>query len=124
LVSAFSFIGFLIRELRTGHPVVELRILKNRNFAIGLALMTCVGGVLYGTTAALPIFLQTLMGYPALQSGMALSPRGIGAFVTTFIVGRLIGRVPNRVLITIGFVLLAVSSFWLGHISLQISVWN
>jgi DHA2 family multidrug resistance protein len=79
---------------------------------------------LYGTTAALPIFLQTLMGYPALQSGLALSPRGLGAFVTTFLVGRLVGRVRNRVLITIGFSLLAASSFCLGNINLQIGLWN
>ena len=48
----------------------------------------------------------------------------MGAFVTNFIVGRLVGRVRNRVLITIGFSLLAVSSFWLGNINLQISLWN
>jgi DHA2 family multidrug resistance protein len=87
-------------------------------------LITSLAAVLYGTTAALPIFLQTMMGYPALRSGFALSPRGIGAFVMTIIVGRLVGRVPNRLLISIGFVLLSISSFWLGHINLQISVWN
>jgi DHA2 family multidrug resistance protein len=56
-------------------------------------LMTVAGAILYGTTAELPLFLQTLMGYPALQSGYAMSPRGIAAFVTTFLVGRLVGRV-------------------------------
>jgi DHA2 family multidrug resistance protein len=124
LISAGCFLAFVVRELRTGHPIVDLRILKNRNFASGIVLITCLGGVLYGTTAAIPIFLQTLMGYPALESGLALSPRGVGAFITTFIVGRLVGRVRNRVLLGIGFCLLAASSFWLGHINLQISVWN
>jgi len=124
VISAFCFVAFVVRELRTRHPIVNLRILTNRNFLAGIILITCLGGVLYGTTAALPIFLQTIMGYPALQSGFALSPRGIGALITTAIVGRLIGKVPNRVLIAIGFVLLAMSSFWLGHINLQISVWN
>ena len=124
VLSVACFLGFVIRELRIDHPIVNLRILKNRNFLAGVVLITCLGGVLYGTTAALPIFLQTLMGYPALQSGFALSPRGIGALITTAIVGRLIGKVPNRLLIAVGFVLLAMSSFWLGHINLQISVWN
>jgi len=123
-ISTVCFLAFVIRQLRVPHPIVNLRVLKNRNFSAGIVLVTCLGGVLYGTTAALPIFLQTLMGYPALDSGLALSPRGVGAFVTTFMVGRLIGRVRNRVLMTIGFVLLAASSFWLGHINLQISVWN
>ncbi|HEX4265214.1 MAG TPA: DHA2 family efflux MFS transporter permease subunit [Verrucomicrobiae bacterium] len=124
VISTVCFIAFVMRELRTDHPIVNLRVLKNRNFVAGVVLITCLGGVLYGTTAALPIFLQTLMGYPALQSGYALSPRGIGALITTFIVGRLIGKVPNRLLITVGFILLAMSSFWLGMINLQISVWN
>jgi DHA2 family multidrug resistance protein len=124
ILSVLSFVGFIIRELCTEHPIVELRIFRNRNYAAGILMITTLGAVLYGTTAALPIFLQTLMGYPALKSGLALSPRGIGAFITTWIVGRLVGRVKNRVLITIGFCLLAVSSFWLGHINLEIAMWN
>jgi DHA2 family multidrug resistance protein len=124
VISVASFVGFLVRELRTGHPIVDLRVLKNRNFGTGVLMITTLGAVLYGTTAALPIFLQTLMGYPALTSGLTLSPRGVGAFITTFIIGRLVGRVRNRVLISIGFVLLAGSSFWLGHINLEVGLWN
>ncbi len=90
---------------------------------IGVPL-AALAAVLYGTTAALPIFLQTMMGYPALQSGFALSPRGIGAFVTTTLVGRIIGKVPNRVLMFIGFTLLATSSFWLGQINMEVSMRN
>jgi DHA2 family multidrug resistance protein len=124
VLSVLCGIAFVIREFTTDHPIVNLRVLRNRNFAAGVLLITTLGAVLYGTTAALPIFLQTLMGYPALQSGFALSPRGIGAFLTTMLVGRIVGRVPNRVLMMIGFTLLAVSSFWLGHINLQVSMWN
>jgi DHA2 family multidrug resistance protein len=124
VISVAGFLAFVVRELRTDHPIVNLRVLKSRNFTSGIVLITCLGGVLYGTTAALPIFLQTMMGYPALQSGFALSPRGLGALVTTFIVGRLAGRVRNRILISVGFVLLAMSSFWLGQINLGISVWS
>jgi len=121
LFSVLALAGFVVRELRAEHPIVDLRILKNRNFAVGVVLMTLLGGVLYGTTAALPIFLQTLLGYPALQSGLAMSPRGIGAFLTTMVVGRLVGRVSNRWLMFAGFSLLTVSSFWLGHINMDIA---
>ena len=124
VISACCFLAFVVCEVRTGHPIVNLQVLKNRNFAAGVLMMTVLGAVLYGTTAALPIFLQTMMGYSALQSGLTLSPRGLGAFVTNFMVGRLVGRIRNRVLITIGFSLLAASSFWLGHINLQISMRN
>ena len=78
-------------------------MLRNRNFALGTLLITVVGVVLYSTTALLPLFLQGLMGYPALNSGMAISPRGIGAIVALMIVGRLVGKVDTRLLMTIGF---------------------
>jgi DHA2 family multidrug resistance protein len=122
VLSVLCFAGFVVRELRTDHPIVNLHVLKNRNFAAGVIMMTVLAGVLYGTTAALPIFLQTMMGYSALQSGLTLSPRGIGAFVMNSIVGHLVGRVRNRVLITIGFSLLTAASFWLGNINLEISM--
>jgi len=121
-ISVVSFLAMLIREFRAAHPVVDLRMLGNRNFSTGLALITIVGVVLYGTTAAIPIFLQTLMGYTALDSGLALSPRGLAAFATTIVVGRLVGRVRSRYLLITGFSLVAVSSFMLGRINLQVDM--
>ena len=124
VLSVACFLGFVVRELRIAHPIVDLRVLKNRNFGAGVLMITTLAAVLYGTTAALPIFLQTLMGYPALESGLTLSPRGVAAFVATFVVGRLVGRIRNRILIAFGFALLAFSSFWLGHINLQVGIWD
>jgi DHA2 family multidrug resistance protein len=122
MTSGTAMVGFLIRELWIDHPVVDLRVLGNRNFVAGLVLITLVGVVLYGTTAAIPIYLQTLMGYTALGSGYALSPRGIAAFATTIVIGRLVAKVRARYLLLIGFVLVAVSSFMLGRINLQVDM--
>jgi len=124
LISILSFIGFLWWEFSTEHPLVDLRVFKNRNFTIGLTLMTSLAAILYGTTAQLPLFLQTLMGYPALQSGYALSPRGIAAFITTFFVGRLVGKMRMRWMLVFGFTTLAYSSFLLSQINLQVSQIN
>src|SRR5215831_13345164 len=63
VISLVCFLGFIVREYLTEHPIVDLRVLKNRNFGAGVLMITTLGAVLYGTTAALPIFLQTLMGY-------------------------------------------------------------
>jgi DHA2 family multidrug resistance protein len=120
-VSTLAFIGFILWELKTKDPLVDLRVFKNRNFAVGLVLMTIIGAILYGTTAELPLFMQTLMGYPALQSGYAMSPRGIAAFITTFMVGRLVGKIRMRWMLCFGFSVLALSSFMLSDINLQIS---
>ena len=124
MISALAFFGFIWWEFTTDHPLVDLRVFKYRNFTLGLILMTTLGAILYGTTAQIPLFLQTLMGYPALQSGYALSPRGIAAFFTTFFVGRIVGRVRGRWLLCIGFSLLTVSSFMLSNLNLQVAQIN
>jgi DHA2 family multidrug resistance protein len=121
-LSAVAFVSFVVWEFWVKHPLVNLRILRSRNFATGLMLMTVIGIILYGTTAELPLFLQTLMGYPALQSGYTMSPRGVAAFLTTFCVGRLVGRVPVRWLLCFGFSMLSLSSYLLSGINLQVNM--
>ena len=124
LASVSSFVAFIWWQLRAKHPLVDLSVFKNRNFTIGLILMTTLGAILYGTTAQIPLFLQTLMGYPALQSGYAMSPRGIAAFITTFFVGRIVGKVRAKWMLCVGFVLLAGSSFMLSNLNLQVAQIN
>src|SRR5208282_5421318 len=116
VISVAAFIGFIAWEFSIEHPLVDLRVFKNRNFAVGVLLMLSLAAILYGTTAELPLFLQTLMGYPALQSGYAMSPRGIAAFVTTLIVGRLVGKIPLRWMLGFGFSMLALSAFLLSDL--------
>src|SRR5665213_437814 len=122
VISVAAFIGFIAWEFRVKDPLVDLRILRSRNFATGLMLMTVIGIILYGTTAELPLFLQTLMGYPALQSGYTMSPRGVAAFFTTFLVGRLVGKIPMRWMLCFGFSMLSLSSYMLSGINLQVSM--
>jgi DHA2 family multidrug resistance protein len=117
-----TLVAFVVWELRAQEPIVNLRVLTNRNFAVGTLLMTLVGVVLYGTIALLPLFLQTMLGYPAVQSGMAVSPRGFGSIVSMLIIGRLIGKVDSRWLIMFGFTVLAFSTYMFGDINLQISM--
>jgi DHA2 family multidrug resistance protein len=124
VISLTTFIFFIAWEFSVDHPLVDLRVFKNRNFAVGVILMMSLAAILYGTTAELPLFLQTLMGYPALQSGYAMSPRGVAAFITTSLVGRLIGKVPFRTMLVFGFSMLALSSFMLSDINLQVSQIN
>ena len=123
-IIVISLTAFVLRELRTEHPVVDLRILKDRNFTIGICIVTVIGAVLYSTTALLPLFLQTLMNYTALWSGLVISPRGIGAFLTAAIVGRLIGFVDGRIFIAVGLALLGITCYQLGNINLDIGIWN
>jgi len=124
VVSGFSLIAFVVWELYVEHPIVNLRVFLNRNFAVGTALIASVGVVLYGSTALLPLFLQTLLGYPAVESGMAVSPRGIGSIISMVIVGRLIGKVDSRYLIMFGFAVLAYSTYMFTGLNLEIASSN
>lgn len=122
IIAVVALVAFIVWELRTKEPIVNLRVLGNRNFAVGVVLITAMGIVLYGTIALLPLFLQTLMGYPALQSGLAVSPRGIGAVISMIVVGRLVGKIDGRYLVMFGFVVVGYSSYMLGDINLDISI--
>ena len=124
VISAVSLVAFVVRELTTEHPIVNLRILKNRNFAIGTTLITVLGLVLYSTIAMLPLFLQTLLGYSALMSGLTITPRGMGAFLTNVVVGRIISFVDTRFLIAGGLTVLGLSGLMFSHLNLDIGMPN
>src|SRR5882757_883471 len=121
VTSATALIVFVIWELYTPEPIVNLRVFLNRNFAVGCAMIASVGVVLYGSTALLPLFLQTLLGYPAIESGFAVSPRGVGAVISMMVVGRLIARVDSRYLIAFGFTVLTFSTYLFTLINLDIA---
>lgn len=124
VVFVVALMFFLNWELTVDEPVVELRVLANRNFAIAAFMITVVGAVLYGSVTVLPLFLQNLLGYPAFDSGMAVAPRGMGAFVSMLLIGPLLSRYDGRFFVGIGFVLLAGSNLWLSHINTQIAITN
>ncbi|HET7876312.1 MAG TPA: DHA2 family efflux MFS transporter permease subunit, partial [Methylomirabilota bacterium] len=123
-ISTVAMTAFIIRELTTAQPIVNLQVLGDRNFALGTGLITIMGMTLYSTTALLPLFLQTLLGYSALQAGLAISPRGVGAMIAAAIVGRLVGVIDSRMLIAAGFGLLAFSSLTLSHLTLDVAQGN
>ena len=120
----FGLVAMVVRELTTKHPIVDLRVLKDLTFTAGTAIMTMLGFVLYASLMLLPIFLQTLLGYPALESGLALSPRGIGSLVMMPIVGQLTNRYDPRKLIAIGLAVGGWTMFSLSHLNLNAGYWN
>jgi DHA2 family multidrug resistance protein len=116
--------GMIIRELTAKHPIVDLRVLKDRTFAAGTLLMTMLGFVLYGSLMLLPIYLQTLLNYPAYQAGLALSPRGLGALLLTPITGQLTNRMDPRKLLFVGISLGGYTMFRLSHLNLNAGYWD
>src|ERR1700735_2647788 len=119
-----AFIAFLWRELKLKKPLVDLRIMLNRNFAVGCLQIAVFGAVVYGMITILPLFYQTLLGYTALAAGLAVAPRGIGAIFAMPIVGFLLSKFEGRELIAIGFAGVAVANLWLGHMTLDVGQWS
>jgi DHA2 family multidrug resistance protein len=119
IVSLAALVAFVLRELDIEHPVVDLRVFKARSFAAGVFLMTTLGFVLYGSLVLLPIMLQTLLGYPPVQAGFAMAPRGIGSFLGMPAIGFLIAKVDARRLVAGGLLLGGLTLIWLGHLNLN-----
>ncbi|HZV35082.1 MAG TPA: DHA2 family efflux MFS transporter permease subunit [Verrucomicrobiae bacterium] len=123
VLAVIGFVVFIVRETRINKPFVNLRVLKNYNFSLGMILMFFAGITLYGLTAILPLYLQSLMGYTALLSGETMIPRGLGALVAMPLAGRLVGKVQGRYLVAGGFLMFGLSSYALTQITLDISQW-
>jgi MFS transporter, DHA2 family, multidrug resistance protein len=119
-----ALVMFLIRELTHDKPLVDLRILRNRNFLVGCILIFLFGAVVYGLITILPLFFQEMLGYTALAAGLAVAPRGLGALLFMPVIGILTGRIDNRYLVCAGFVFTGACTLWLGQATLDIGPWS
>lgn len=113
IISVLGFYLFIWRELVTEHPIVNLRVLKNKNLAVGTVLMFILGFGLYGSTFVLPIYTQTSLGWTAFQSGMLMVPSSLATAVMMPVVGTMIQKgIPQKVLACLGMFLFFVYCFW------------
>src|SRR5438034_7950502 len=124
VVAAVTLVWLVVHELRTEHPVVDLYVFKERSYAVGVFLMTVVGFVLYGSLVLLPIMLQTLLGYPSLQAGIAMAPRGVGSFFMMPLTGPMTGKFDARKLLTTGLVIGGGTLIWLSRLNLNAGYWD
>ena len=124
IVSAVTLVALIIHELMTKDPVIELHVFRERTYAVGVFLMTTVGFVLYGSLVLLPIMLQTLFRYPAMEAGITMAPRGIGSLLTMPVIGILTGRVDPRKLLALGLTVGGVTLLWLGQLNLNAGYWD
>jgi DHA2 family multidrug resistance protein len=111
---------FVLRELRIGEPLVNFRLLRHRTFATGVFLATVLGFVLYGSIVLLPLYMQTLLGFPALTAGLWSSPRGLGTLAVMPLTGFLLKRRWDpRLLLVCGLLAVSASSLGYAHLNLQ-----
>jgi DHA2 family multidrug resistance protein len=116
-----SFAVFVFWEFRVKHPVIDLRVLKDRNLVGGMVIAFLMGAILYGTMALAPLFYQTMMGYTAYLSGVIIVPLGVGACIGAIGVSLLGKYIDNKLLLVMGLILIGTASLFLGNITLQVS---
>jgi MFS transporter, DHA2 family, multidrug resistance protein len=120
VTAAAALIVFVFWEWRQKHPILELKLFRDRSFAIAALMMFVLGVILYGSTTLLPLFLQELLGYTAQLAGMVLSPGALAILLLMPIVGTLIGKLEARWLAGVGFAISALALFHMCGLSLQI----
>jgi len=109
-------------EMRVASPIINFRVLKERNLGVSCIIIFGAFAVVYGSSIALPMLLQALFGYDALHAGLVMSPSGASSMLAMMIVGILLGRqVDARWMVAAGCMVMAVGSYWMARMNLQVS---
>lgn len=114
LVSIFTLIFFIWRELVYKHPIVNLRVLRDGNLRIGAIMTFVLGFGLYGTNFIIPVYTQSVLGWTATDAGLLMVPGTITSGLMMPIIGKMIERgVPQKYLITIGVSIYFFFCIWM-----------
>jgi DHA2 family multidrug resistance protein len=118
IIAIAAIAAAIFWELHHDDPVIELALLKERNFAIANGIYFLFGFVLFGSTVLIPQMLQSLYGYTATDAGLVLGPGALVIVVMAPIVVRMVKRIPAAWLIGVGFAILGASMLYFGSFSL------
>jgi DHA2 family multidrug resistance protein len=121
LTAAVALVALIWWELRRPDPIVDLRLLRDPDFAVSFGLMLMLGFMLLGSTYLIPAYVQSLMGYRAVDAGMVLTPGGFITILLLPMVGRILNKVDLRILIGIGLLIGGSSLLWMTHFYLDAS---
>jgi DHA2 family multidrug resistance protein len=121
LLAVVLLVFFAWWEWRHPDPIVDLKMLQNRNFGTAVFLQLVLGMVLFGSTVLIPQFLQGLLGYTAQLAGEALSPAGFTMMVMMFLAGRSLGKADPRLIVFCGYLAVAAGIYNLTRLDLGAS---
>ena len=124
IVAGVALVGFVARELLAEHPVLDLAVFTDRNFAFGATFISLIGLGMFSSMVLLALYSQKLLGYDALTSGLVLAPGGVGNMFSLILCGRLVTRVDQRVLLTFGCLVNALSLYMMSNLTLGMDYWT
>lgn len=121
IVAGLAFYLFVVHILTAQRPFLEPALFRDRNYAASLVLIFVVGIILLSSMALLPPFLQKLMGFPVMTTGLVLAPRGLGSMLAMAVAGRLTRHVDSRLLMLTGLLLTAYSLWQMSLFTTDVS---
>jgi DHA2 family multidrug resistance protein len=121
VISVIAFVAFVVREFRMREPLANLRVFADRNFLFSTILISIIFFLVYAIMNLQPLMAQGLMGYTAYVSGLTQVSRGWGMLILTPLVGYLVGKVDNRLLVGAGMIITTAAAFLMGNFNLDIS---
>ncbi|MFI4972965.1 MAG: DHA2 family efflux MFS transporter permease subunit [Caulobacterales bacterium] len=121
ILAAIGFYVFLVQTLTAAHPFFDRALALDRNFVTCNIFGFFTGLMLFSTMALFPPMMQTLLGYSVWQAGVISMPRGIGTFISMFLVGRLVGRVDIRLILLIGLSLSSIALWQMSRFDLSMN---
>ena len=123
-IGSIGLVLFVIRELHTAEPIVNLRVLHNRTFAIGTIFTTIVMFGMYGTYILIPLFCQQISGYTPMLAGLVLSIQSFGTLISIMLAGRLFNKIDPRLMVTLGCLAAGIGSWYMANFYAEIDFWN
>ena len=123
-ISCVAGIIFLITQMKGKEPLVDLSIMKDKNFLFGTLIQVVLMGVMMASSAILPSMLQSMMGYTSFLSGLSMVPRGAGCLLATILSAIFITKIGERKMVFMGLIILGIGGLAFGEINLQISLMN
>ena len=119
IISGASLILFIIVELFTEHPIINLKIFKDLSFSTGTLVMFCTFFNLFGSIVLQPIYVQTLMGYTATLAGLVLAPGGFASMLTMPVVGKLLTKINPKGILFFGIIICAYATHLMSKFTLS-----
>lgn len=120
VIAGLCCYGFVVHSWTADKPFLDLSLLRDRNYGIGVLLIFLINLMMLATLALLPAFLQGLLGYPIVETGYLMMPRGLGTMMAMLVVGRISGTIDARLIVTVGLLLTSLSMWEMSGFNMNV----
>ena len=124
VLAACTLVGFIVRELTTAEPILDLTVFNDRNFAVGTTCIALVGLAFNSSMLLIALYTQKMLSYDAWNAGLVLAPGGLGTMISLMISGRLVARMDQRLMLGGGCLLNAFAALLMTHLTLGMDYWS